>query len=206
MTTFEKLERILKQKGVKPTPMLKQLGFSASLYSQWRQGQQKPSRDKLIQISKYLDIPISYFLDDADTLEVMQPAKYRQIPIYESVSAGFGAYPNDSIVGYMPLFIVNDEEAAETIIIRVRGNSMYPRIEDGALVQVHKQNYAENGKVVVMLIDGEEAVLKRYFCDLEKEVVRLESYNPEYPPRVFMGDEIKRLKILGVAVRVTAEL
>lgn len=71
---------------------------------------------------------------------------------------------------------------------------------------VHKQDYADNGQIVVMLIDGEEAVVKRYFCDTARAVVRLESYNPEYPPRVFRGAEIERLKILGVAKRVITDL
>lgn len=84
--------------------------------------------------------------------------------------------------------------------------SMYPRIEDGALIQVHKQDYADNGQIVVMLVDGEEAVVKHYFCDTARAVVRLESYNPEYPPRVFRGAEIERLKILGVAKRVITDL
>ena len=106
----------------------------------------------------------------------------------------------------MPLFITSDAEARETICVRGRGSSMYPRIEDGTLIQVHKQDYADNGQIVVMLIDGEEAVVKRYFCDTARAVVRLESYNPEYPPRVFRGAEIERLKILGVAKRVITDL
>lgn len=57
-----------------------------------------------------------------------------------------------------------------------------------------------------MLADGEEAVVKRYFCDTARAVIRLESYNPEYPPRVFRGAEIERLKILGVAKRVITDL
>jgi repressor LexA len=129
-----------------------------------------------------------------------------QIPVFESVSAGFGAYANDSIIGYMPLFITSESEAAETIIIRVRGDSMYPRIEDGALIQVHKQNYADNGNIAVVLVDDESAVVKRYFCDINTETVRLESYNPKYPPRIFRGAEIERLKVLGVAKRVITDL
>lgn len=57
-----------------------------------------------------------------------------------------------------------------------------------------------------MLVDGEEAVVKRYFCDTACAVGRLESYNPEYSPRVFRGAEIERLKILGVAKRVITDL
>lgn len=205
MTTYEKIAAALKEKNVKPTVMLKALGFSVGLNTQWKQGKQEPSRDKLIAIAKYLDVPVSYFLNESEA-EPLPTVNTYQIPVFESVSAGFGAYADDRICGYMPLFITSDAEARETICVRVRGSSMYPRIEDGALIQVHKQDYADNGQIVVMLIDGEEAVVKRYFCDTARAVVRLESYNPEYPPRVFRGAEIERLKILGVAKRVITDL
>lgn len=205
MTTYEKIAAALKEKNVKPTVMLKALGFSVGLNTQWKQGKQEPSRDKLIAIAKYLDVPVSYFLNESEA-EPLPTVNTYQIPVFESVSAGFGAYADDRICGYMPLFITSDAEARETICVRVRGSSMYPRIEDGALIQVHKQDYADNGQIVVMLVDGEEAVVKRYFCDTARAVVRLESYNPEYPPRVFRGAEIERLKILGVAKRVITDL
>lgn len=205
MTTYEKIAAALKEKNIKPTVMLKALGFSVGLNTQWKQGKQEPSRDKLIAIAKYLDVPVSYFLNESEA-EPLPTVNTYQIPVFESVSAGFGAYADDRICGYMPLFITSDAEARETICVRVRSSSMYPRIEDGALIQVHKQDYADNGQIVVMLIDGEEAVVKRYFCDTARAVVRLESYNPEYPPRVFRGAEIERLKILGVAKRVITDL
>ena len=206
MTTFEKIVQVLEQKGIKPTPMMKDLGFSTGLFSQWKKGLSTPSRDKIVQISKYLNVPVSYFLNDVSEAEPIPNENTYQIPIFESVSAGFGAYANDSIIGYMPLFITSESEAAETIIVRVRGDSMYPRIEDGALIQVHKQDYAENGNIAVVLIDDETAVVKRYFCDVAAETVRLESYNPEYPPRIFRGAEIERLKVLGVAKRIITDL
>lgn len=139
-------------------------------------------------------------------LDLIPQAQIYNVPIFESVSAGFGAYADSCAVGYMPLFFPSEAEAKETLVLRVRGDSMYPRIVDGALIQVHKQDYAENGKVVVILIDDEEAVVKKFFCDCEKEEVRLESFNPEYAPRIFKGKDISRLKILGVAVKVIADL
>ena len=57
-----------------------------------------------------------------------------------------------------------------------------------------------------MLIDDETAVVKRYFYDAAAEAVRLESCNPEYPPRIFRGPEIERLKVLRVAKRVITDL
>lgn len=197
------------KKGLDQLEIARQIGVSKQAYSNYELGKRQASHEILVKLARILDTSVDSLLTGSPALSEAEPlptVNTYQIPVFESVSAGFGAYADDRICGYMPLFITSDAEARETICVRVRGSSMYPRIEDGALIQVHKQDYADNGQIVVMLIDGEEAVVKRYFCDTARAVVRLESYNPEYPPRVFRGAEIERLKILGVAKRVITDL
>lgn len=197
------------KKGLDQLEIAQQIGVSKQAYSNYELGKRQASHEILVKLARILDTSVDNLLTGSPAQSEAEPlptVNTYQIPVFESVSAGFGAYADDRICGYMPLFITSDAEARETICVRVRGSSMYPRIEDGALIQVHKQDYADNGQIVVMLIDGEEAVVKRYFCDTARAVVRLESYNPEYPPRVFRGAEIERLKILGVAKRVITDL
>lgn len=197
------------KKGLDQLEIARQIGVSKQAYSNYELGKRQASHEILVKLARILDTSVDSLLTGSPAQSEAEPlptVNTYQIPVFESVSAGFGAYADDRICGYMPLFITSDAEARETICVRVRGSSMYPRIEDGALIQVHKQDYADNGQIVVMLVDGEEAVVKRYFCDTARAVVRLESYNPEYPPRVFRGAEIERLKILGVAKRVITDL
>ena len=54
---------------------------------------------------------------------ILPQEKIRMIPVYESVSAGFGAYADNYILEYIPLFISSDEEARNTLCIKVQGNS-----------------------------------------------------------------------------------
>ena len=197
------------KKGLDQLEIAQQIGVSKQAYSNYELGKRQASHEILVKLARILDTSVDNLLTGSPAQSEAEPlptVSTYQIPVFESVSAGFGAYADDRICGYMPLFITSEAEARETICVRVRGSSMYPRIEDGALIQVHKQDYADNGQIVVMLVDGEEAVVKRYFCDTARAVVRLESYNPEYPPRVFRGAEIERLKILGVAKRVITDL
>ena len=58
----------------------------------------------------------------------------RMVPLYESVAAGFGAYADSSAVGIIPCCIESDWEAENSIAIKVKGDSMYPKIEDGDIV------------------------------------------------------------------------
>jgi SOS-response transcriptional repressor LexA len=232
---YNHIDKLCKDRGINVTQLCREAKINRSTLSELNKGRTKTlSYTVSKKIADYFGIPLSEVyageepkplnvklvchipdkaalkntLDNvvADVSEILPSDNIHSIPIYESVSAGFGACANDCIVGYMPLFITSPEEAAETLIVRVRGDSMYPRINDGDLIQVHRQDYADNGQTVVMLIDGEEAVVKRYFCDAEHEEVRLESFNAAYAPRVFRGKDIERLRVLGVARRVIADL
>lgn len=128
----------------------------------------------------------------------------RMIPVYESVSAGFGALAEDKVVEYIPLRIVSDYEAAETICIRVEGESMYPKIENGDLIQVHKQESVDSGDIAVMLLDGEEGLVKKVLYGTNW--IELHSINPMYPVQRFENEDVLRLRVVGKVKRVIKEL
>ncbi|MBP5268304.1 MAG: helix-turn-helix domain-containing protein, partial [Ruminococcus sp.] len=123
----------------------------------------------------------------ADTLTVLPTDKIHMIPVFGSVAAGFGAYASSDIIEYIPLYIENDCDVADTICITVKGQSMYPKIEEGDRIVVRRQDSVDNGRIAVVMI-GEEAVVKRVEC--EKNKLTLISINPEYPPRVIEGKDL----------------
>lgn len=126
------------------------------------------------------------------------------IPVYESVSAGFGAYACSDIVDYIPLFIKNSADAADTLCIKVTGDSMYPKIEDGDIIVVRKQSSVDSGQIAVVLIDNEDGVVKKVVYD--KNSVELISINPMYPPRYFVGSDILRLSIVGLVKQIIKDI
>lgn len=128
----------------------------------------------------------------------------RIVPLYESVSAGFGATAQDYIIDYVPTVIRNDDIAARSIAIKVSGDSMYPKIEDGDIIIVQKQDTVDNRQIAVVLIDGEDALVKK--IRMSKDCVELISINPEYKPRKFEKEEMNRLKILGLVTQVIKTL
>jgi repressor LexA len=127
----------------------------------------------------------------------------RMIPVFESVSAGFGANAENRVLDFIPLFIQSDTEAANTICVRVCGDSMHPQIQDGDLVQVHKQETAETGDIVVIL-DGDDAYVKRFIRT--PQGITLESFNPNYPPMRFNREESNCLRIVGIVKRIVRDL
>lgn len=132
--------------------------------------------------------------------DVIPQSDIRMIPLFESVSAGFGAAACDCVIDYIPTVIHNPYEAAETIAIRVSGDSMYPKIEDGDTIVVHKQSSVDSGQIAVVLIDGEDAVVKK--VKYGSNWVDLISINPEFKTRHFEGEELNRLRILGLVRQI----
>ena len=165
-------------------------------------------QSKIVAFAKALNTTPAYLMgweDDkpADTLTVLPAEKIHMIPVFGSVAAGFGAYASSDIIEYIPLYIENDCDVADTICITVKGQSMYPKIEEGDRIVVRRQDSVDNGRIAVVMI-GDEAVVKRVEC--EKNKLTLISINPEYPPRVIEGKDLEDVRIVGLVQEVMKRL
>lgn len=121
-----------------------------------------------------------------------------RIPVFESVSAGFGAYASDEILDYIPVMIKNPYDVEDTIAIKVKGDSMYPKIEDGDIIIVRKQSSVDSGDIAVLLLDGEEGLVKKVVYGADW--IELHSINPEYKTKRFEGREVLRLRVVGLVI------
>ena len=203
MSIGDKIKKIRDEHHLTQEEFGKIVGVTDKAVSTWEKGTKTPRMGVIQKISEYYNIPKSAILDD-DPIEsnatILPQADIRMIPLYESVSAGFGAAARDCVIDYIPTVIHNPYEAAETIAIRVSGDSMYPKIEDGDTIVVHKQSSVDSGQIAVVLIDGEDAVVKKvkYGADW----VDLVSINPEYKTRHFEDEELNRLQVLGLVRQI----
>jgi len=85
----------------------------------------------------------------------------------------------------------------EHFVLRVKGDSMIDdQIRDGDYIIVERRNIAENGEIVIALIDGREATIKKFYAKADGKV-RLQPANPELKP---MSIEGNRVEIKGVVV------
>jgi repressor LexA len=193
------------EKNTNPTATATALGISIGSITKWKKGA-IPRETTLLKIATYFNVTVDYLLGNSNTptpdteiksnVVLLDPEKTRMIPVYESVSAGFGTLAQDLILEYMPIYIPTESEAHDTICIRVKGDSMSPDIEDGDIIQVYKTSDVDNGNVAVVLIDGEEALVKKVFFGMAS--VELHSINPAYPPITFKGAALARVQIMGV--------
>lgn len=193
------IEILSSQKGVNKTKALQECGAGKNFISNALSGSE-PSIGKIEQIADYFGVSIDYLLGNepikSNITEVIPASQIYQIPVFATVSAGFGAYAAEDIVDYMPIVLTNPHDAPDMLGIRVHGNSMYPKIEDGDTVIVRKQSSVDSGDIAVIMIDGEEGVVKKVVYG--ETWVELHSINPEYMVRRFEGADLQRLRVVGL--------
>lgn len=120
-----------------------------------------------------------------------------KIPILGVVKAGYDYLAEENIIDYIA-FKVNGADKENYYALNVVGDSMEPLFDDGDTIIVHKQDDFDNGDNCVVLINGNEATIKKVYKGTTG--IKLEAVNPYYPPRVFTEEEIKELpvKVIGV--------
>jgi repressor LexA len=206
-TIGERIKEARIKKGLSQTELAEKLGYkSRSSINKIEVGGRDIPRSQIVKIAEILDVTPSYLMgweEPADTLTVLPQDKIHMIPVFGSVAAGFGAYASSDIIEYIPLYIENDCDVENTICITVKGQSMYPKIEEGDRIVVRRQDSVDNGRIAVVMI-GDEAVVKRVEC--EKNKLTLISINPEYPPRVIEGKDLEDVRIVGLVQEVMKKL
>lgn len=115
------------------------------------------------------------------------------IPVVGQITAGEPILAQQNIEEYIPL-PSNLVKGNDNFILKVKGESMINAgILDKDYVIVDKTNYSENSQIVVALINGEHATVKRFFK--ENEIVRLQPENDFMDP-IILNE--KSVEIIGV--------
>jgi repressor LexA len=131
----------------------------------------------------------------------ISPAQGREVvpvPIIGRVRAGEPILAVENVEGYISLdrSLLSSENV---FLLRVEGDSMIEaHIQDGDFALVKPQPGAENGEIVVALVE-DEATIKRIFK--KRDLVRLEPANPSMEPIVIKKGE-KKVKIVGKVVGI----
>lgn len=116
-----------------------------------------------------------------------------EVPLLGQVAAG---QPIEAILSHETVSVPqNMLGRGRMFALRVRGDSMIDEnIQDNDIIVISSQETAENGQVVVALIDGSYATVKKFYR--EPEYIRLEPANPQFKP-IFIKTP-GRVQIQGV--------
>lgn len=128
----------------------------------------------------------------------------RLIPVLGSVRAGYPAEAVENILDYEE---ITEEMASngEYFALRVNGDSMEPRFVDGDVVIVRKQEDVDNGDIAIMLVNGDEATIKK--VQKFEGGINLIPSNRTYDVLTYSNKEIAQLPVqcIGKVVELRAK-
>ena len=200
------LQHILQLMGTKKGSQRRfteSLGLCPSTVGDWKSGKSKSYTKRLPEIASYFGISVDELLSGSGVVSFSAKTRKR-VPVLGTIKAGIPINAEEQAEGSE---YADVNSADEYFYLKVEGDSMIGAgITDGSMVLVHKQNYAENGQIVVCLVDNDYATLKRY--RVADKTVFLMPENPSYQPYILSAADFENgdAAILGVAVEVKKKL
>lgn len=198
----QRLKELRKLRGLSQAALSQLLGVSQQAVGKWETGRSTPDPQTVAAIAAELGVSADYLLG----VEGEAPARrgpvapYRaaqecRIPVIGTVRAGYGALALEEDYGE-EYARVKDPDSY--FYLKVKGDSMEPRISDGDLALVHRQNTLNSGELGVVVFGEGEGTLKKYV--VRGNTVVLQPFNPAYPSQILVGEDLGHLYIAGKVV------
>lgn len=205
-----KIESRRKELGLTLDDIAKEIGVAKSTIQRYEKGTIEKIKLPVIEaIARVLFVDPAWLCGKTDQMlsrrslpEGIEPidfSAYHRIPILGRISAGLPLYADEHIEGYT---LTDLNGGAEYFGLRVHGDSMNAiGINDGYLIIVRRQEEVEQGEVAVVLVDGEEATVKRFYSSDTIVTLMPQSTNPEHKPQLYDVNKTS-IRVLGKVVKV----
>lgn len=199
------LKYFLERNNITQAEFASKMGVSTATTNYWVKGIKAPRMDKIDKMCKIFNCSRSDLLEDKGYLIGKRKTQAFIIPVLGRVAAGI---PINAIEEIIDTEEITEElaKSGEFFGLKIKGDSMEPRIYDGDVVIVRQQNDAESGDIVIAMVNGDDAVCKRLVKYATS--IALVSLNSKYEPMMFTNEEIesKPVKIIGKVVELRGKL
>ena len=194
----ELVKKLTEEQGMSMSELARRVGTAKSAISRYFNGTREFPLNKVEEFASALHTTPDFLLG----MEYEpQPSQGLQIPVLGTVAAGIPISAVEDILDYEEI-PQSWKSQGEFFGLRIKGDSMEPRMESGDVVIVKQQSDANSGDTVIVLVNGDDATCKK----LQKtdNGIMLVSTNPKYPPMFYSNEEIstKPVVILGKVVEL----
>lgn len=198
MALGENIKRARMKAQISQDELAKRLGYkSRSTIAKIESGENDLTQKKVAAFAKALNVSID-FLMDGDSNE--NNSKDVRIPVLGRVVAGIPLEAIEDIEDYeeIPRRMAS---SGEFFALRIKGRSMEPKLSEGDIVIVRKQEDVDSGDTAIVLVNGDEATVKQ--IKKTEAGIMLIGFNVEvYQPHFYSNDQIENLpvRIIGKVV------
>lgn len=184
------------KRGITQSELAKLCSVHQTAVSQWEKGRTLPDKQTLLKLSDIFGVSVDFLIGKSEP-----SVKKNLVPVLGYVRAGSPIEAHEEILEYVE---IPDGMAAtgEYFGLKVKGDSMTPKICPDDTVIIRRQDYIESGEVGVVLIGNMDATVKKVIK--KGTSLTLVPFNPSYEPMIFSPDEVVTLpvKIIGKVVEL----
>ena len=215
--TLERIIEELKLKKIKKTDLTDYLGFSSSaIFGNWISGRNTSYLKYLHAIANYLNVSVEYLRGETDDKRPQYgyaptvTADFTTFPVIGEVAAGYDHIAVEDWDGDtvdIPNSYLRGRDPSEYFVLKVIGDSMLPKYEDGDRVLVHRQSSMDHsGQIGVVLYDGNIGTLKKVEYVMGEDWMELIPLNDAFSSVKIKGSALEQCRVLGVPKLLIREI
>ncbi|MGL5383791.1 MAG: LexA family protein [Culicoidibacterales bacterium] len=201
-TVGERLKNLRQNYGVTAEKISNEFKISKSAIYNYENDHREMSYEVLNKFANLYGVPIDYIINGTiyEKKNQMRVSSLK-LSILGKIPAGMPIEAITTFDGYVYIpETIHKKYGQDLFALRVIGDSMSKIIPNNAIAVIKKQSVVENGSIVVVLVDNQDATLKRFFrLDEETVVLKPDSYSEEYIPEV-INLKKQNIVILGKLV------
>ena len=207
MSTFaDMLTYFRKRNGLSQQDLADKTGLKRSAIGMYETGKREPDFETLETIADFFNVNIDTLLGKSKPslptrvlpANVIPLPEMKKIPLVGQIACGTPILAEQNIEEYIDL----PSHIRADYALTCKGDSMVNiGIQSGDIVYIRQQEEVENGQVAAVMVGDDEATLKRFYC--EDNVVQLIAENATIPPKVYIGEAINQIHVVGLAVAYT---
>ena len=199
------ISSLRKAAGISQAELGKAIGVAQNTVSAWEKGVRQPDNSCLRLLAEYFSVSVDEVLGYSGAVSPASSANAYRVPVLGRVAAGLPLLADEEIIDW--------EELPNAWRLRgdyfglvIKGQSMEPRMCEGDVVIIRKQESCESGQTAIVMVNGDEATCKRVVY--HDNGLSLVSYNPVFPPQFYTSEEVEKLpvRIIGIVAELRAKI
>ena len=199
----DRLKELRASRNLTQMRLAEALGIAKSTISMYENGNREPDYETLELIADFFNVNIGSLITEKTLQKPKSHAGYA-VPVLGYVRAGIPIEAVEDILDYEEI----SQDLANTgefFALKIKGDSMEPKISEGDVVIVRRQEQVENGELAVVLVNGNDATVKRFYKN--DSGITLISTNPAYPPFIYSKQQVAELPvcIVGKVIELRAK-
>ena len=198
-----RLEKAMQIRNLKASELSEKAHIPKSAISQYLSGLYEAKQKSIFKLASVLNVSEAWLMGMDVPME--KTAKLdklgnpvAEIPLLGTVKAGYDYMAQENWEGMIEVDKNIIKDGSDYFALKIKGDSMSPVLIEDDIVIIKKQEDFENGDLVVAIINGDEATIKK--GKKSDNSILLQPLNTNYEPLIFTYDEIKNIPVTIVGI------